>query len=100
MQSIDPDDGVYSLAFCTLTALSRRVRKLPTACFITNPVNLDSQRPLHQTNYSDVYSGKVLSTPVALKALRLHGDDRDTVMKVWVYDYVLEESRCNFFAGF
>jgi hypothetical protein len=84
MQCTGPLDALYPLAFSTLSKLCRRAFRVPTACFVEDPILLDHALPLHQTHYSDIYQGRLKAAPVALKALRIHGDDRDAVIQVTI----------------
>lgn len=48
---------------------------------------VEDEHPLHQTALSDVYRGIKDTIRVALKALRVHGDDKDKVQKVCYLAY-------------
>jgi hypothetical protein len=67
----------------------RRLRRLclvtglvPTSCKIPLAVFADSSTPFSQTAFSDVWSAILDGRRVAVKALRLHGDQVDDVRQV------------------
>jgi hypothetical protein len=73
---------VFSDAFGIFTALCHRTKRLPAACFVSDVILLEERLPLHQTALSDVYRGvRKPSVRVALKSLRVHGDDKGKVEK-------------------
>ena len=81
LQLIEPTSDLFSHAFYEFTTLCRRAKRLPAACFISDLIVLEENLPLHQTALSDVYRGVRNSVRVALKSLRVHGDDKSKVEK-------------------
>jgi hypothetical protein len=85
MKDIRPFLSIYAKAFTTLQRICRRANLLPVACTLIGPITLETSQSLHQTNYSDVYRGFHDGMLVALKSLRIHGDDRARIEKVSHY---------------
>jgi hypothetical protein len=82
MQVLTPSENLYVETFMKLRELCRKANILPAACTLTRIVTAEGRHPLHQTAYSDVYRGTHNGTHVALKSLRLHGDDKAKVEKL------------------
>jgi hypothetical protein len=57
---------------------------VPTSCILSKEVVRSSTEP-SRSNFSDVWKGTLDGHDVALKVLRLHGDERDHVKKVCSY---------------
>lgn len=83
MEVIDSSTNLYRRAFRHFRVLCSRSRRLPSSCFLSKTqLRKEGDHPLHQTALSDVYIGWYDSLPVALKSLRIHGNDRRKVEKV------------------
>lgn len=82
LASLKQDSDLYGRAIARLRVLCRRTGHLPSSCFLEGDIELESNQPLHRTALSDVYQGRRGTVLVALKSLRLHGDDKGKVEKV------------------
>lgn len=82
LQKLDRSSLLYPRLFRRFRALCRQSRLLPSACFLLNDITLHDRHPLHQTAFSDIYKGQYGKISVALKSLRVHGNDRARVEKV------------------
>jgi hypothetical protein len=54
---------------------------VPTSCILSKEVVRSSTEP-SRSNFSDVWKASLDGHAVALKVLRLHGDERDHIKKV------------------
>lgn len=85
LTSVDPNGILYGRGIARLRALCRRTGCLPTSCFLKEDIALEISQPLHRTALSDVYQGRRGTLLVALKSLRVHGDDKEKVEKASVF---------------
>jgi hypothetical protein len=68
--------------FHILKSLCRRLQLIPSTCWLEANILLDDQRPVHQTQTSDVFKGTYGTMQVALKSLRVIKDEIEKVEKV------------------
>jgi hypothetical protein len=77
-----PDSDLYSRALRKLRDLCCKTGLIPEGCQIVDEILLEAEHPLSQSGFSDVYRGVCNGHPVAVKALRIHIDDRVKVQRV------------------
>jgi hypothetical protein len=80
--STPPSHVAYAQGVRRLRRLCRETDLVPTSCKVLMAVVASSDRPFTQTAFSDVWSGKLEGRQVAVKALRLHGDQVYHVRRV------------------
>jgi predicted unusual protein kinase regulating ubiquinone biosynthesis (AarF/ABC1/UbiB family) len=78
----DPLDELYPTAVQRLRHWCQRFDELPASCTLDDLVNLDNREPISCSALSDVYCAEYLGAKVAVKVIRLHGDDREAARKV------------------
>jgi hypothetical protein len=79
---MDPTTSRYARCIRPFQAVCARVQHIPASYELTDVEVEDRDKPLHQTNYSDIFLGTRGSTQVALKSMRLHKDDVAKVLNV------------------
>jgi hypothetical protein len=85
MLAIVPKQSVeFTLGLKRLKRFCREHVALPSTCLITDDVVPETNIPLHQTNFSDVYRGRHQGELVAMKRLRVREDTKLRVAKVGV----------------
>jgi hypothetical protein len=72
----------YAQGVRRLRRLCRETGLVPTSCKVPLAVFADSSTPFSQTAFSDVWSAILDRRRVAVKALRLHGDQINDVRRV------------------
>jgi hypothetical protein len=78
----NPSNLLYAQRVRRLRQLCRSSGLVPTYCKIPKDVTLLGSAPVSQSHFSDIYHGKLDEREVAIKVLRLHMDDIQTVKKV------------------
>jgi hypothetical protein len=87
--SIHPSHASYAQGVRRLRRLCRETGLVPTSCQVPMAVVAESATPFSQTAFSDVWSAILEGRRVAVKALRLHGDQINDVRRVSVRDSFL-----------
>jgi serine/threonine protein kinase len=77
-----PSNSLYGQRVQRLRRLCRSSGLVPTSCKIPKDVTLLSPMPVSQSHFSDIYRGKLDQRDVAIKVLRLHMDEIQTIQKV------------------
>jgi hypothetical protein len=80
--STHPSHVSYSQGVRRLRRLCRETDLVPTSCKVPLAVVADSSTPFSQTAFSDVWSAILEGRRVAVKALRLHGNQVSNVRRV------------------
>jgi hypothetical protein len=83
--STHPSHVSYSQGVRRLRRLCRETGLVPTSCQVPLAVVADSATPFSQTAFSDVWSAMLGGRRVAVKALRLHGDQAYNVRRVSIW---------------
>jgi serine/threonine protein kinase len=78
----NPSNPLYGQRVQRLRRLCRFSGLVPTSCKIPKDVTLLSPMPVSQSHFSDIYRGKLDEPDVAVKVLRLHMDEIQTIQKV------------------
>jgi hypothetical protein len=86
---IHPSHGSYAQGVRRLRRLCRETGLVPTCCKVPLAVFAESATPFSQTAFSDVWSAILEGRRVAVKALRLHGDQAYDVRRVSVRESFL-----------
>jgi hypothetical protein len=74
---------MYASATHQLRKWSQNSGLLPSSCLLVEgTITLDSVESVSSSALSDVYRGQHAGVAVAVKSLRLHGDDREKVKQV------------------
>lgn len=73
-----------SRSLSRLRALCRETSRLPASCSLPNNITY-GRDPISSSAFSDVYRGQLNGRAVALKALRIHVDNRVKVTKVSIF---------------
>jgi hypothetical protein len=81
----DPANALYAEGVRRLRRLCRNTQLVPTSCLLPKEVTLLSAKPICQSNFSDVWRGQLDEVDVAVKVIRLHGDEVQEVKKVSVF---------------
>jgi hypothetical protein len=81
LASFNSSDPSYPRGVRHLRRMCREADLVPTSCILSKEVVRSSTEP-SRSNFSDVWKGSLDGHAVALKVLRLHGDERDHVKKV------------------
>jgi hypothetical protein len=84
-----PSHVSYAQGVRRLRRLCRETGRVPTCCKVPLAVFAESATPFSQTAFSDVWSAILEGRRVAVKALRLHGDQINYVRRVSVRDLFL-----------
>jgi hypothetical protein len=79
-----PSHILYAQGVRRLRRLCRETGLVPASCQVPIAVFRDSATPISQTAFSDVWSAILDGRRVAVKALRLHGDQAHDVQRVSV----------------
>jgi hypothetical protein len=87
--STHPSRTSYAQGVRRLRRLCRETGLVPTSCKVPLAVFVESATPFSQTAFSDVWSAILEGRRVAVKALRLHGDQINDVRWVSVRDSFL-----------
>jgi hypothetical protein len=82
--STHPSHVSYAQGVRRLRRVCRETDLVPTSCKVPLAVFADSATPFSQTAFSDVWSAMLEGRRVAVKALRLHGDQAYDVRRVSV----------------
>lgn len=69
----DPHGRINDLAQRTLRRLCGRAGLLPSSFILNNGLTKESDHPVATGGFADVYRGRFLDRPVALKSLRIYG---------------------------
>jgi hypothetical protein len=77
-----PSHVSYAQGVRRLRRLCRETGLVPASCQVPIAVFRDSATPISQTAFSDVWSAILDGQRVAVKALRLHGDQLQSVQQV------------------
>jgi hypothetical protein len=77
-----PSHVSYAQGVRRLRRLCRETGLVPASCQVPIAVFRDSATPVSQTAFSDVWSAILDGRRVAIKALRLHGDQLQSVQRV------------------
>jgi hypothetical protein len=77
-----PSHASYAQGVRRLRRLCRETDLVPASCQVPIAVFRDSATPISQTAFSDVWSAILDGRRVAVKALRLHGDQLQSVRRV------------------
>jgi hypothetical protein len=77
-----PSHVSYAQCVRRLRRLCRETGLVPTSCKVPLAVFAESATPFSQTAFSDVWSAILEGRRVAVKALRLHGDQAYDVRRV------------------
>jgi hypothetical protein len=77
-----PSHVSYAQGVRRLRRLCRETGLVPASCQVPIAVFRDSATPISQTAFSDVWSAILDGRRVAIKALRLHGDQLQSVRRV------------------
>jgi hypothetical protein len=77
-----PSHVSYAQGVRRLRRLCRETGLVPTSCQVPLAVFAESATPFSQTAFSDVWSAILDGRRVAVKALRLHGDQMNDVRRV------------------
>lgn len=86
--SVQTQTAVYSRAVRRLQLLCRNSGRLPSSCLLASEVVVEGDgEPYSKSAFSDIYFGRFGDMPVALKALRIHVDDKKKVERVRVTSY-------------
>jgi hypothetical protein len=80
--SIHPSHASYAQGVRRLRRLCRETGLVPTSCKVPLAVFAESATPFSQTAFSDVWSAILEGRRVAVKSLRLHGDQINDVRRV------------------
>jgi hypothetical protein len=83
--STHPSHVSYAQAVRRLRRLCRETGLVPTSCQVPLAVVADSTTPFSQTAFSDVWSAILEGRRVAVKALRLHGNQVYNVRRVSIF---------------
>jgi serine/threonine protein kinase len=75
-------DAYYAPALLRLRRLCRNSGLAPTSCKLSKEVQMLTSVPISSSHFSDIYRGRLDGHEVAVKALRLHMDDIQSVKKV------------------
>jgi hypothetical protein len=78
----DPASAFYAEGVHRLRRLCRNTHLVPTSCLLPKEVTSLPTKPICQSNFSDVWRGQLDGADVALKVIRLHGDEVQEVKKV------------------
>jgi hypothetical protein len=81
-----PSHASYAQGVRRLRRLCRETGLVPTSCKVPLAVFAESATPISQTAFSDVWSAILDGRRVAVKALRLHGDQVYDVRRVSARD--------------
>jgi hypothetical protein len=80
--STHPSHVAYARGVRRLRRLCRQSDLVPTSCTVPLAVFADSATPFSRTTFSDVWSAMLEGQRVAMKALRLYGDQVYDVRRV------------------
>jgi hypothetical protein len=86
--SSDSDLPLYCQGIRQLRHLCRATKLVPTPCIISKEIAQIPTNPISKTAFSDVWSGTLDGSPVAIKVLRLHRDDLEKMGKVSLLFFV------------
>jgi hypothetical protein len=84
LAQFDSSNPTYPRGVRCLRRLCRETNLVPTACILSTQVIL-SNTAACKSNFSDVWKGSLDGREVAVKVLRLHGDELQHVKKVRRY---------------
>jgi hypothetical protein len=78
----DPLDELYPTAVQRLRRWCQKFDQLPASCTLDDKVHLEDREAISCSALSDVYCAEYLGITVAVKVIRLHGDEREAAQKV------------------